>query len=538
MEAPDLESSLKINDRIYRVVLMSQSILVLFVLVAFLGGSYFRQIRGDRTKVDALFFSAEAEITGELFIYEAVPSGDPTSLKAVRKLQSDLIANGLNARVELFRCKEIRNHFRVYTLRLGEKQLDFCAGVDLRNDLFLKSFFQGVIALVVSIAVSLVFWRYYRKSMMEKVLLPIIKEIEVRRVDSALGKLAQQVAHDIRSPLAALKSFSLKRNGLSGDDRNLLRSAVDRIADISNNLLVDQSRMRQSAFDEVKEAERGVYAIGPITEEIVSEKRLELARMDKAVEIEVTPSDTIPFVNINSALIKRGISNVLNNAIEACNEKGRVSISILVVQRSVQIEVIDNGKGIDPKNLPFLFKAGASFQKSGGLGLGLHFTKRVLEAFGGNVEIDSTFAEGTRVSIRLPLADPPTWFKTQLCMSMNMDVVIVDDDPTMHRFWDMQISQAFKGMEKKPNVVHCYDPAGLRLYLTRPRATTSLFLIDYNLSGHDDSGISLVRELNISQESVIVTGMSEETDVRLECESLGVPIIPKSLVHNVPINVT
>ena len=108
-------------------------------------------------------------------------------------------------------------------------------------------------------------------------------------------------------------------------------------------------------------------------------------------------------VNLNAELFEWVVENLIKNAIDAIgSKKGEVRISIVDSEKSIEINVSDNGKGINAKNKKDIFKPGYS-TKSRGWGLGLSLSKRIIEDYhkGKLLLLNSTLNEGTTFGIIL-----------------------------------------------------------------------------------------------------------------------------------------
>ena len=95
--------------------------------------------------------------------------------------------------------------------------------------------------------------------------------------------------------------------------------------------------------------------------------------------------------------------NLIINAVDAMRNGGDLIVSVSTGAGQGIIEVIDTGAGIDPADLPHIFGAYFS-KKSGGSGLGLPTTRRIIREHGGTISVDSELGKGTRFTIALPLA--------------------------------------------------------------------------------------------------------------------------------------
>jgi len=114
------------------------------------------------------------------------------------------------------------------------------------------------------------------------------------------------------------------------------------------------------------------------------------------LEIEYTPSHTL--VNANS-MLESVFDNLLANAAQHNpDQKVKVEIQVKETKETVEIEVRDNGRGIDPEIK--IFQPGARHPKTGGSGFGLHFTRKLLEIYGGEIQLIK--GEGAAFKITLP----------------------------------------------------------------------------------------------------------------------------------------
>jgi signal transduction histidine kinase len=186
--------------------------------------------------------------------------------------------------------------------------------------------------------------------------LELERENGLMKSKSILGELASQVAHDIRSPLAALSHMEGDLAVLDEEKRILLRSAVNRIYDIANNLLEKNRKSQQPAKDESSEPsvrdQSSTQLLSSLIEPLISEKRLQF-RSKIGIEINsLLKQDSYGlFASIQPIEFKRVMSNLVNNAVEVLGERGEVQVSLRSVADTIELRVVDNGKGIPPKIL-------------------------------------------------------------------------------------------------------------------------------------------------------------------------------------------
>ncbi|MFH1356091.1 MAG: ATP-binding protein, partial [bacterium] len=398
-------------------------------------------------------------------------------------------------------------------------------------------------------------------------------ETEIAKNEAMINS-ASQVAHDIRSPLAALNMVTHDLKQLPEEERVIIRSAVQRIQDIANDLASkkDQSSdktqdMKQQTKDQGPK-EMKIKLLSSLVEQMVSEKRTEFrSRSGINIVSNLGAASYGLFANIHSREFKRILSNLINNAAEAMDGNGNITVSMLsrtydpTIQRSdesdkltsehrgigasaqlISIAITDNGKGIPEDIIPKLMQKGASFGKEGhkksGSGLGLYHARETVESWGGNINIESQLGEGTTITITIPKQQAPDWFVPEINIASDTFVFILDDDDSIHQVWQNRFNTAKMPKEK----IHHFTSNESIINFYREKApllkkAEKLFLFDYELLGSDKTGLQVIKELNIKENAILVTSHYEEEHIRSECARLGVKLLPKNLAGFVPISV-
>lgn len=219
--------------------------------------------------------------------------------------------------------------------------------------------------------------------------------------NAALAEIATQVSHDIRSPLSALNLVSASSRDLPDDVRDLIRKATRRITEIANELLEHKKVIERGTIEP-----RSIPApISTLLESLVSEKRAQYASKE-GISIELEPEATLLFAQIESTNVERALSNLIDNAVEAIDGSGRVTIGAKLANCEVEIRITDNGKGIPEFVLEKLGQRGVTYGKESGNGLGVSFAKKVFESRGGRLEFVSRVGFGSCAIIRIPTTSP------------------------------------------------------------------------------------------------------------------------------------
>ncbi len=354
--------------------------------------------------------------------------------------------------------------------------------------------------------------------------------------EAKVGKLVSQVAHDIRSPLAALNVAASMSSDLPEDKRIMIRSAVQRINDIANDLAYrgDAKSAREENLGTVTE-KASVQLLSSLIDSLVSEKRLQYrARLNVVIQSALTKTSYGLFAKIQTVQFKRVLSNLVNNAVEAIDNSGLVTVDLKTNNNDeIEIVVTDTGGGIAADKMPQLMQKGVSDKKDG-QGLGLYHAKQNIESWGGQIAISSQLGSGTAVTITLPKQTEPDWFVPELKIYQGTKVLILDDDNSIHQIWKGR----FDSLGRPQELHHFSNGDALREWAKiNPNPGALLILCDYEIIGSAESGLDVIKELGLADHTVLVTSRYEEKNVRDECEKLGIKLLPKNLAGFVPIHI-
>jgi signal transduction histidine kinase len=232
----------------------------------------------------------------------------------------------------------------------------------------------------------------------------------LRRADrlSSLGLLTAGLAHEIRNPLVAIRTFTQLlperyedaefREGFQG----LALKEVDRICGLINDLLSFARPSRPNIAEEnMNDVVDGITRI------------LETEAKEKSVEITRNLGANLPRVWIDREQLKQVFMNIILNAIQAMKAGGSIFISTRTVSRNdaehsgqlVQVEIRDTGVGIPPENLERIFDPFFT-SKEEGSGLGLSISHQIIQEHGGYFTVESQVGVGTTFFINLPIGKP------------------------------------------------------------------------------------------------------------------------------------
>jgi signal transduction histidine kinase len=351
-------------------------------------------------------------------------------------------------------------------------------------------------------------------------------QLERGKREIALAERSKQLAHDIRSPLAALDVSIKDLEQVKPEQRHLIRSAINRIHDIANDL-----SGKVGALDQGKDV-RSIL-LSSLLSSIVSEKRIEFRNISSVnIDFSFRGSNYGLFSNISPNGFKRVVSNLVNNSVESIKEKkGFVEVKLHSYGSHHEVLIIDNGAGIEGENFHEMFKEGKSFGKKDGTGLGLFHARTTVESWGGSIECKSNPGVETTFIIRLPSVVPPTTFVESIELNKNQKIVIVDDDSSIHIVWKGRLESLKVDMSK---VIMFTSPSHFLDWYRDNSTERMTFLFDYEFLSHELNGLDLANKISGSN-IYLVTSRFEEEHIRRACDLKKIHLVDKGMIGFVPI---
>ena len=228
------------------------------------------------------------------------------------------------------------------------------------------------------------------------------ERITAERLEAA-SLLARKIAHEINNPLAILRNY-LKVLELKLKDREELREELS-ILDKEFERIgrITQQLSDISAEKQLTQAEK--IDLNTSLEEIIQFYTVGSLN-DSQTTITFHPDKNIPPLATDSNGLRQIITNLLNNAIDALDGTGTITVTTALEKNTAQQEEViitirDDGPGIDQNLRDTLFQAGATSKEGGHGGLGLAIVKRIARQLGGSVTLISS-DEGAAFSVNLP----------------------------------------------------------------------------------------------------------------------------------------
>ncbi len=348
----------------------------------------------------------------------------------------------------------------------------------------------------------------------------ILRRLVDLEKNQALFELAAQLAHDIRSPLEAVKSVVDKPVGLIEHKQIILRKAYSRIENIKDDLL-------KKYKDPDAKNEEFAFAL-TVIESIIAEKYAGLGEETKIkINLETHVIDLAVGVKLPTVDFSRVLSNILSNSIEALKDtkEGIIKVSVNEGFNKILIKVMDNGPGIPEETLNEIRTSGGTHGKQDGFGMGLRHAKSTVAQAQGQFSIDSKLGNGTTVNLELPVAQRPEWVANKIEVDKEKKIIVLDDDESVRLLWQDRL-QGY-------DVVCLADPEEFDIGLYPP--SSCLYLLDHESIRSKVRGIDLITSHGLAKQAILVTSHFNDPKLQESVIRVGTKILPKFMISQVPV---
>jgi hypothetical protein len=301
-------------------------------------------------------------------------------------------------------------------------------------------------------------------------------------------RVSAQVAHDIRSPVAALRQLVSE---LTPRRREVALLAVERIADVSSDILGYERALRDKKESSSQGTRRASSRFAEVdiiaaARQVIDERNIAITgRFEGRVRFVVADSIGSLWSWVDPVLLRRVLSNVLTNALEAGGGE-TVDVEAYRNGAAAEIKIADRGAGIPEKVRSTLLAGGRITTKRNGHGLGLSHAIEIVRGWGGSISLDARPGRGSIVTLTLPLCERPG-AEGNIAASATWDAMLVDDDVWVREAW----SEAARSCGHR--LLAVAEPAAALVATASFSKETPIF-VDLELEG-DQRGEDLVEEL-------------------------------------------
>lgn len=228
-----------------------------------------------------------------------------------------------------------------------------------------------------------------------------------QRVDSTIKakeRLLQDISHELRSPLArmqiALGLCQRNKTASNQENFNRIEKEIQRLDALISDIL-----SLAKFHDPSKQIEKKKTDLTPIVNEICQDAAYEFG--DKHIQLKQVCQSPC-FAYIDSKLMHCAIENIIRNALRYTAPNTTVLVQLSIIKDEVCLMVRDQGAGVPPEELLAIFNAfyrvdNARASTTGGYGIGLALTKKIIELHQGQIEARNISPSGLEVTFQLPV---------------------------------------------------------------------------------------------------------------------------------------
>jgi PAS domain S-box-containing protein len=222
------------------------------------------------------------------------------------------------------------------------------------------------------------------------------KKLQEYKRLATIGELAGMVGHDLRNPLTSIAGaayyLKMKVQSKMTDKEKEMLTTIEKSVDYSNKIISD-------LLDYSREIKLDEKENDPKT--LVDEA---LAQLEVPEEITIiNNTEPYPTMRVDQEKMERVIVNLIKNAFDAMPNGGALTIKNRATERNVSISFSDTGTGMSQDTMQKIWTP-LFTTKAKGMGFGLPICKRLVEAHGGKITVESQVGKGATFTINIPIA--------------------------------------------------------------------------------------------------------------------------------------
>ncbi|MBN1843608.1 MAG: PAS domain-containing sensor histidine kinase [Deltaproteobacteria bacterium] len=219
------------------------------------------------------------------------------------------------------------------------------------------------------------------------------------------ANIISMIAHDMKSSLVIIGGFVLR---LLNKGADIAKKKQQKYLEIIRN---EENKLESLVHDflEFSHLQSGMLKLdfsATSLDEILLElfEAYQPASLQHGLRLELKNEEPLPIIEADCDRVRRVFTNLLDNAFKFSKQKGTITITTEATDQDIMVRVIDEGTGIDPRDIPYIFD---SFHrghkgKRQGYGLGLAVVKTIVEGHGGRILVKSELDKGSVFSVVLP----------------------------------------------------------------------------------------------------------------------------------------
>ena len=216
-----------------------------------------------------------------------------------------------------------------------------------------------------------------------------------------LAELAGSLAHEIKNPLSVIRmNMELLAEDFADAQTPQERRALTKIETVQKQCTRLENLLRDFLkFARLRDLELSPGSLNEVVDRVLSFFETQAKQSD--IEFSRFLDPALPSIKLDEQTLHAALLNLVKNSLEAMPDGGQLLARTRLTRHGVALDLIDTGCGMDSKTAMRMFEAFYS-TKNGGSGLGLPTARKIIEAHGGRISVQSEVGRGTQFTIEFP----------------------------------------------------------------------------------------------------------------------------------------
>jgi len=216
-----------------------------------------------------------------------------------------------------------------------------------------------------------------------------------------LAELAGSLAHEIKNPLSVIRmNMELLGEDFADAQTPQERRALTKIETVQKQCTRLENLLRDFLkFARLRDLELSPGSLNEVVDRVLSFFETQAKQSD--IEFIRFLDPALPSIKLDEQTLHAALLNLVKNGLEAMPDGGQLLARTRLTRQGVALDLIDTGCGMDSKTAMRMFEAFYS-TKNGGSGLGLPTARKIIEAHGGRISVQSEVGRGTQFTIEFP----------------------------------------------------------------------------------------------------------------------------------------
>ena len=216
-----------------------------------------------------------------------------------------------------------------------------------------------------------------------------------------LAELAGSLAHEIKNPLSVIRmNMELLAEDFADAQTPQERRALTKIETVQKQCTRLENLLRDFLkFARLRDLELSPGSLNEVVDRVLNFFETQAKQSD--IEFIRFLDPALPSIKLDEQTLHAALLNLVKNSLEAMPDGGQLLARTRLTRQGVALDLIDTGCGMDSKTAMRMFEAFYS-TKNGGSGLGLPTARKIIEAHGGRISVQSEVGRGTQFTIEFP----------------------------------------------------------------------------------------------------------------------------------------